>query len=98
VRHLSEAEYLWSVTFTSRDDGHRCTAAWFTDRDEAEAFCRRERYGDDQRVVQTSLWRSDDGEYFEVSVRAVPVDEHVHRRNAMQKLSPSEMRALGLSR
>ena len=95
---LQEDEYIWAVTFTSRDDGHRCTAAYFTDQREADRFCRERAYGDDQRVVQTTLWKDGDGNFYEVRYTPINVDEHVHRREALRKLSDAEKRALGVPR
>ena len=93
---LEQDEYVWAVTFTSRDDGHRCTAAYFSDRGEADLFCRERVFGDDQTVVQTTLWKDAAGTFFQVRYTPVKVDENVHRREALKKLSVAEKRALGL--
>lgn len=95
---LSENEYIWAVTYTSRDDGHRCTAAYFTDQREADSFCRDRAYGDNQRVVQMTLWSDSEGNFYEVRYMPINVDEHVHRREALKKLSDAEKRAIGVSR
>jgi hypothetical protein len=94
---LKEIEYLWAVTYTSRDDGHRLTAAVFTDRKEAEKHCRERAFGIDQKVVQSSLWMdTDSGKYYEITKREVDVDGPVHRERAWAKLSPAERKALGV--
>jgi hypothetical protein len=95
---LKEIEYLWAVTYTSRDDGHRLTAAVFTDRKEADKYCRERAFGIDQKVVQSSLWMdTDSGKYYEVTKREVDVDGPVHRERAWAKLSPAERNALGVT-
>ena len=94
---LKEVECLWAVTYTSRDDGHRITADVFSERSEAERFCRKNRYGHDQRVVQTSLWQDTlNGKYYRLSMSEVAVDSPLLRERALAKLTPDEKGALGL--
>jgi len=94
---LRENNYIWAVTYISRDDGHRVTAAYFTQRKTAEEFCQSRAYGDQQTVVQTSLMQDmSSGRFFEVKTREVKVDEQVHRESALKKLTPQERDALSV--
>lgn len=95
---LKEVEYLWAVTYTSRDDGHRLTAAVFTDQKEADKYCRERAFGEKQAVVQTSLWKNEwSGKFYEVSMREVHVDQPLHRKRGLEKLTEQERNALGVS-
>ena len=93
---LERREYLWAVAYESRDDGHRVTAAVFTDREEAERF-RKEGGEHNSAVVQTSLWYCPNTEkYFEAKLTTVPVDNHTIRQRALAKLTAQERDALGV--
>lgn len=93
---LRQDEYIWAVTFISPDDGHRCTAAYFTSQQEAHVFSHKKTFGDDQRVVQTTLWKDDSNNFYEVRYTPIEVDKQVHIRNALKKLSYNEKQALGI--
>lgn len=88
-------EYMWAVTYNSRDDGHRLVAAYFKERSDADLHCKQTDHGIDQQVVQTTLWQ-EDGRWYVVSQREVEVDEPLIRKRAISKLSEEEKRVLGI--
>lgn len=97
MRTLKECEYLWAVSYTSLDDGHTIRDAVFTQREFAERHLEGWRLGGEPKIVQVKLWKDDQGDYYEVLLTQVDVDQPELKRKAMQKLSPQELKALGVS-
>ena len=90
---LKQNEYLWAVTFISRDDGHTCEAFVFSDMDQASQYVRehRSQLGDDPRVVQTTLWQdTETKKFYRLSMTEVKVDEPIIRQRALARLSQEE--------
>lgn len=87
------------VDFSFRPDGNSGAFCCYLDLFDA-ASGKPIHLGCDvyQRVVQTTLWKNEAGEFFEVRYTPINVDEHVHRREALKKLTDAEKRALGVSR
>ena len=75
---MKENGYIWAVTYISRDDGHRLTAAYFRDKGDADTYCATTAHGDDQQVVQTTLWQDGD-RWYKVERREVEVDVMLSR-------------------
>ncbi len=95
---LEEIQSLWAVTYINRDDGHRMTAAVFTDRNQADVYSRATRFGNHQSISQVSLWKDAvSGKFYEISKREVFVDLPLHRKRALEKLTEEERSALGVS-
>lgn len=94
-RTLRECPYIWAVRYIS-GDGYCDTAAYFTDQTEAEKFCRQHKHGNQQQVVQVTLWVDDDENYYDIKATRIDVYQDLHFRSAMAKLSDQEKRALGI--
>lgn len=93
-----ERKYLWKVTYTDKTDGTRGVAAYFTNKNDAERYCREECRGSDPAVLQASLWvGQDDGLFYQVTAKQIPVDVSAHRRRALEKLTADEKLALGIT-
>lgn len=88
-------EYIWCVTYTSVDDGYRLTAAYFTDRDEAEFYKNNTKLFKAE-IVQGTLYQDDTGRWYKATLSEVSVDKEVLKRNAISKLTAEEIKALGL--
>lgn len=93
---LTEYEYIWAVSATDLNDHTRNYIAYFTDQKEAGLFANDQHPSARATVVQTTLWKDQNGHWYKVSAESVPVDITVLRRKALNKLDAAERQALGL--
>lgn len=103
ARILAEYEYIWAVTYTSPDDGHRLTAEYFSEKGAADKFAGTLEQRNNPQVVQTTLWHDQRTPsertwytFKNGSPSEVMVDRVLKRQSAVSKLTPAERKALGV--
>lgn len=86
---LTRYEYIWAVTYESKDDGHRLTDSYWTDINKAEQRAKKINGS----LVQIDLFNGL-GKWYKVEYKEVEVDP-LSKEEVLKKLSEKERKALG---